>query len=147
MTTYPDFDSVLARLGGQEGGLIEIYAFESDVSAWAAVVEEIRGRGDLLSFKRAEVETVPVVSEDIFSDAGSGECVMTFTVSSQTWTTSFFSAEQIDFQGDPREVRTVAEVEAIYEFMTRIAAHTRRPVVLVPESLHPEKSRPYLRVG
>lgn len=65
----------------------------------------------------------------------------------QHYSTNFFSPSMIDFQGDSDVVSSMEALEDVIATMQIMSNALNRTVLLLPETLEPESTRPYLSVN
>ena len=136
---------ILAELSVQDGGLIEVYVFDTDASEWWRVLERFAEKGFLAGFTRAGEPASLDEGPGVFDE--SGDNLLTLRIGEQTWTSMLLDESRIEFQGEPDEVRTVEDLKLVVEFLEMIHETTGKQVVLVPETMHPENTKPYLVIG
>lgn len=133
---------LLAQMRHQDGGLIELYVFESGFEGWRRFVDELSsvGLGAVVATigGGAPVEFGPHVFD--------GEHAMTIRLGGQVWTSTLHETNTIELQGDPRDVTTDQDLADISRLMSILHQATGKRVILVAESLEPEKLQPYLTV-
>lgn len=141
-------DGLLRRIQQQYGGLIELCVPGVQYRDWCAVVDAlVRDRYRMTLSTAGEPVPVRTPPEKEFTDGERVDHLLKVRVGRQRWTTQFYSASLIDFQGDPEELRTTSDLDDLREFGRLLHRSTGRRTVLVPETLDPESVEPYLEFG
>ncbi|MCC9311893.1 hypothetical protein LN042_33345 [Kitasatospora sp. RB6PN24] len=135
---------ILAQIRLQEGGLIEIYVLGTGIEEWRHVLDSIEKIGISFSvLNLASGSSVAISDIDLTGNQGHR---LTIHTGRLDWSTDFYSTEMVDFQGDPRDVRSNDDLVSIIRFMSVLAEATGKRAILVPETMFPEETSPYLAV-
>ncbi|MET9656721.1 hypothetical protein [Streptomyces sp. NPDC006510] len=141
LTKSPD---LLAQIRMQEGGLIEIYVLGTGADEWRRVLDAISRGVNKFSILDLESGSPVEISEVRLS--GDPGCRLIIQIAGQNWSTDFYSVEFVDFQGDPRDVRSDDDLVRIIHFMSLLSEVTGKRAILLPETMVPEETSPYLTV-
>lgn len=126
--------------------LLEIYILNGSAASWTSVLNHLELAGYAFALKR---DGTPIEASEwrpIFQYDQPSPYHLAVTIGRQEWTTGFYSSEFIDFQCNAEGIRSVHDIELIREFMGILFHSTGQRVILVPETLHPNKTRPLLEV-
>lgn len=130
------FDKVLKAMREQEGALIEIWIDDTDLNDWERCVSALGQIADAVEFRIDGQKQEFTGVARAFSQSGERAVRIAFTIEKQTWTTLFFEVERIDFQGDPRDVRTVADVRGLERVLELLKNATGKRACLYSEGAH-----------
>jgi hypothetical protein len=142
-----DTDSILAEIAAQDGGLLEVCVLDACLEDWKRAIAGLADLGFVSEFTRAGVTTELVVRPEMFSDGDDVSFFLKLVIGRQNWTTGFYSEHVIDFQGDPGEVVSAVDLEDTLRLMNTLHESVGKRVILVPESLQPDRVQPYLAIG
>jgi hypothetical protein len=137
---------ILEALKAQEGGLIEIYVLGASFDNWRRALNAIMSLEGQVSLIDSETGSPAPLSREMFGEVGGARYSLAISIRGQNWTSTFPSESAIDLQGDPREVRTLDDLETVVELMRILNLATEKRVILVPETVDPEAVDPYLIV-
>lgn len=143
----PDYAEILQAMRLQDGGLVEIYVFGTQYADWTRAIESLRRRG--FTPKLVELETGEQVdlTPDLFGNVGEVKYRLTLCLEGQVWTSNLFCAEYIDLQGNPRDIKSIGDIENTIRLMSCLNSATAKRVVFVAETLSPETIRPYISIN
>lgn len=142
-----DFETVLDRMREQEGGLVEIIALDSSYDAWQNVLDELRRSGYGLKFEKNGQSVPPRLGPEVFAGADSDYYRLSLLAAGQEWTSTMSESSTIDFQGSPEDIRSIADVEAVWQLMQDISATAGCQVIFIPESIDVKTVGRYLETA
>lgn len=137
---------IFDRIAQNPEDLLEIYVLDTTYEDWRVLIEGLQQRGYLQMFTKKGLEVPLQITPGMFTDGEQVDYLIKLNVGSQLWTSGFYSAGAIDFQGSANEVSSQQELTELIAFMTAIHELTGRRVLLLPETLTPESARPYVEV-
>ncbi|MET8760495.1 hypothetical protein [Lentzea sp. NPDC004782] len=138
-------EQILAGLAGQHDSLVEVYVFGTDADDWRRMVERLAEKGFLAGFTRAGEPAPLDVRADVFG--GNEDNLLKLRVGAQTWTSMLFVENRIELQGEPREITTPEDLRKLVGLLEVIHDAVGKQVLLMSETMHPEKTKPYLVIG
>lgn len=136
---------VLARLASRGGSLVEIYCRDVPASAWTeffcllSTTEWPTTVWDNEGARKVGLNLPKNFSFD-------GTYSVSIQVGKQTWTSTLWTVESIDIQGDPKDIRDLAGLREVRQLMQLLYEATGRQVALLPETLDYETTEPYFVV-
>lgn len=145
--TEIDFTKLLDQLALQAGGLIEIYVLGASYDDWLRAVDALREARFDVSFTELQTDTPVDFGPRIFDRECDIEYRLSIRVGDQLWTSSMYSIDVIDLQGDPRDVTEAEDLAEIIRLMRCLNHAVSKSVILVPETLEPASVQPYLIVS
>lgn len=146
MTHDIKYAEIIHSMSQEGGGLIEIYVLCTSADDWRRTVEWMREENLIDSFTYMDEEVPAQVTSDLFEENGDTSFQMAIQIGRQVWTTGFYSSTEIDFQGDPRSIRSVEDLVQIVDFMKGLSQVMSKRVVLVSETVDPANAKPYIAV-
>ncbi|WP_147268606.1 hypothetical protein [Sphaerisporangium album] len=142
-----DLENILKSVRLQDGGLVEIHVLDTSFDDWAAVVTCLQEAGYVTSLTYAGQRVTGGLSAAMFTEGHDAGYTLEIKVGEQqTWTTGLYSEDAIDLQGDPRSIKSSTDLTEVVGVMNLISTATGKTVVLLPETLDPKNTRPYLAV-
>lgn len=144
MARYRDLASLLRE---QEGGLIEIYVLDVPEGSWSEVLSAVLHAGYKVSCTLDDGVPRPLDDDTVASLVARPDRFISLELGGTRWWSAMPHADEIDFQGEPQDVRGDEEIRSISAFMAVLHQVTGRPALLVPESLDPQGTQSYLVVG
>jgi hypothetical protein len=131
-----------------DGSWRDIYVFDTSIHNWQTVIDFLRSSSYEISytFNSDELE-LPSRVEDIFESWNisrniSSVC-LSVSVASVILNCHFFSQEQIEFDIDPREIKSELHAKAVFEFMRQVGQLLDKEVILTHEN---EEDNPIFKV-
>ncbi|WP_322780114.1 hypothetical protein [Frankia sp. Cas4] len=144
--TKINYTKVLDQLALQVGGLIEIYVLGASYEDWSRVIDGLRQAGYEMALTELETEIPVDFGPHVFDKMSDVEYRLAIRLGCQVWTSSFYSLDSIDFQGDPRDVTSTGDLVSIIQLMMHLNESLAKRVVLVPETFDPGMVEPYLAI-
>ncbi|MFF0010865.1 hypothetical protein [Streptomyces sp. NPDC005374] len=138
--------NLLQRLEMQEDSLIEVFVTSASYGQWVAVLEGLAAGGFILRMKHFDSDVPVDINPAMFNEGDNVDYLLSVQVGRQSWTTQFYSSTLIDFQGDPRGIRTEKDVADVAEFMRVISEATGQTVCLSSETLDYANATAYMTV-
>ncbi|MFD6446786.1 hypothetical protein ACFWEJ_16895 [Promicromonospora sp. NPDC060204] len=138
--------NLLHCLEMQEDSLIEVFVTSASYEQWVAAIEGLTAGGFILGMKHHDSDVPVDLDPEMFNEGDSVDYLLSVQVGRQSWTTQFYSLTLIDFQGDPRSVRTERDIADVAEFMRVISEATGRAVSLSSETLDYANATAYMTV-
>ncbi len=136
MIAYPSWDEAAPDFA-RDGSLRDIYVLGTTVEDWERALGAVRERYAPLRFTAGgEPAALPERAADIFPLREHGTApLLSFEVGGTLVTCHFFTPEEIEFNIDPGDVTGQDRLEAIADFLRRLAGVVGRPALLTPENL------------
>ena len=142
--TYSESLNLLQCLEIQEDSLIEVFVTPASYEQWVAAIEGLAAGGFILGMKHFDTDVPVDLNPTMFNEGDDVDYLLSVQVGRQSWTTQFYSSTLIDFQGDPRGIRTEKDVADVAEFMRVISEATRQTVSLSSETLDYANATAYI---
>jgi hypothetical protein len=140
-----DIAELLSVFAEEDGALIEVLVGDVPAGSWPRVFAALVDAGYQVAVTDLERGAAVTFDAGLFQVPDSRYSVR-IPVGRQVWTTTPQSADSLDLQGDPRDVRTPEDVADIIAIMRLLHDVTAKPVVLVAETLDYAAATPYLTV-
>lgn len=119
-----------------DGSLRDIYVLGTTIADWQRMLDAIRVTGYRLTYFRAEQPTeIPTKAEDAFPLPNQADRRLSLWFADVLANCHFFTVEEIEFDIDPREVKSQHELNALFDFMRCLAQATNKEVVLTGENM------------
>ena len=127
-----------------EGSWRDIYVLGASYDDWQRALDAIRAT-KLLSTFRVEDDgaNAPTNVHDIFALRSTTTPLLSVLVCGVQLNCHFFCESEIEFDLDPREIRSQVEFDAVLQFMNTLCVATGKTTVMTPENV-PEA--PFIRV-
>lgn len=121
-----------------DGSLRDIYILNTTLADWRSAISALSESGLPLSFKtQGAVSPLPTDVSDV-SDVSdvfdSGDGLLSINLDGMLLNCHFFSADEIEFDLDPREVTPADRARALVGFMELLGNATGKPVILTHEN-------------
>lgn len=130
----PDLSDILQIIRLQDNGLIEIYVDHVGLAEWNSVAFGLQSISSSVIYQiDASDQPFDSVGAHMFETDCNGRYSIAFQIGRQTWTTGFYSADQIDLQGDPREVQDERDVGNVIDLLDRLHRITGKTACLYAE--------------
>jgi hypothetical protein len=117
-----------------DGSLRDIYVRSATLEDWRAVYRVLKTSPEVAFRFDGEQVAVPADISDVFAMRGKKSPMLSLKVGSVTVVCHFFTEEEVEFDIDPREVRSQADLDAVLAFLKKIGDSVRKPVLLTPEN-------------
>jgi len=119
-----------------DGSWRDIYAFRTDIADWQRMLDAIRSAGyKIVYFRNDQPTEMPAEACQAFPLPGECDRRLSVWFANVLANCHFFTAEEIEFDIDPREVKGPMELNALFGFMRCLAQAMDRDVVLTPENM------------
>lgn len=123
-----------------DGTLRDIYVLNTSITDWQKTLDWLRTSPYQLTFRGPHDEiALPERIETIFEARDdTGDHITSFLsvkIGSCILNCHFFWEKDIEFDLDPREISSVADVNQVFEFMEHLARTVEKPAILTPESV------------
>jgi hypothetical protein len=127
-----------------EGSWRDIYVLDTGYGDWQRALDAIRASNLSFTFRvRDDVRNVPTSIHDIFALGSTTALLLSVFVRGVQLNCHFFCESEIEFDLDPREMRSQCELDAVLEFMKTLAGATGKTTVMTPENV---SDAPFIRV-
>lgn len=128
-----------------DGALRDIYVLDSTISDWEKLIDFIN-RNHTLKFgednaNQIDKEYVLAYWEDKTHEMESKS--IRIDLKGIHIHSYFFSPYQIEFDIDPKEIKSIKEFETIQKFMVSISKTINKPIILTDENCH---EHPWLKI-
>jgi hypothetical protein len=140
-------DELFERISRDPDALLEIYVLGSTFEDWRRTLEGLDQYGYVESLSRRGAVVPLEVAPEMFTEGEQVDYLLRLKIGDQVWTSGLYSSTMIDFQCDARDVRSTRDLADIADFMSAIRKLLGKRVILVPETLTPESTSPYLEIA
>ena len=122
-----------------DGAGLDIYVFGTTIEDWGSLFNVLRTSYCFEYSVDGEPGQFPKTIEEVFLIRKSASPALSFLVGKISVVCHFFHETDIEFDIDPREVTSQAELDILLNFLRQVGATIHRSVVLTPEN-GPEQS-------
>ncbi|WP_010255020.1 hypothetical protein [Myroides injenensis] len=127
-----------------DGSLRDIYIQDTSLNDWGKVIDILNSEYNLSYFSENKINKKEVL-EYLQDETGEIECkTVSININNVNINCYFFSIEQIEFDIDPREVKSVLEFDTILSFMTTLSSKLKKQIILTGES---EENFPLIKIN
>jgi hypothetical protein len=120
-----------------DGSWRDICVLETSIVNWQASLDAIRASTLEFTYRVAGVATdLPTSARAAFPEPGFSDRLLEVRTSGVILNCHFFEENEVEFDLDPREVKSQRELDAVLLFMSLLAEACRKPVSLTPENGH-----------
>ena len=121
------------------GAWLDIYVFSIAIEHWQLLFDVLRTSYEFSYRIDGEPQQFPKEIIEVFLVQKSANPALSFPVEKILVNCHFFSKNKIEFDIDPREVISQAELDALLMFLQTVGNAVHRPVILTPENVpkHP----------
>ena len=117
-----------------DGSLRDIYIFETSLDDWQKLLDFIREGLYTFEYKvDGNAVALPERASTIFECENYGR-LLSVNVGNLLLNCHFFTADEIEFDLDPREVKGERELEDLFDFLRRLCRISSKQTVLTPEN-------------
>ncbi len=118
-----------------DGSWLDIYVLNVEVADWRLTVDMLESKEyQHQLYINGEKSSFPLSAEDIIDKRDDIWAYASFKVNSIQLNCHFFDETQIEFDLDPRDVKSELEAQHIFSFMRRLGQLLNREVILTPEN-------------
>ncbi|MDH5451943.1 MAG: hypothetical protein OEX14_01205, partial [Paracoccaceae bacterium] len=117
-----------------DGSLRDIYAFKTTVDDWNRLLSLSSSLGEFAYFCDGEEAPLPSTANSIFDDPDHSH-LLRINLGGPFINTHFFVADEIEFDLDPSEITSQADLDLVLNFCARIGQEIKRDIVITPENL------------
>ena len=118
-----------------DGSLRDIYVHDTTRDDWQRVLEHLKAHHSPLRFMIDSVDApLPANVGDIFAIHKRASPSLGFSIEGVVVVCHFFTADEIEFDIVPQDVRGPAQLAALQSFMAELGRVTSRVVSLTPEN-------------
>jgi hypothetical protein len=118
-----------------DGSWRDLYVHDTTLADWQKLIDMLRESSYRLMFKQGESGVMPVAVADVFEQVYAYSALLSVNVGDLTLNACFFTTDEIEFDLDPREVRSELELRQLLCFMNEIAHLLGKDVDLTPENM------------
>ena len=117
-----------------DGAWLDIYVFGTTIEDWQSLFNVLQASCKFEYSVDGEPREFPKTVEEVFSVRESANPALSFQVGKISVVCHFFHEKEIEFDIDPREVASQAELDTLLNFLHQVGDTIRRSVVLTPEN-------------
>jgi hypothetical protein len=118
-----------------DGSWRDIYVLGTSVPDWQAMVEFLSSGVYEYSFSLdGETANLPACINDLFDIEWASSGRLEVRVGSVWLNCHFFTESEIEFDLDPRDVKSSDEAEQVFDFMVQLGHLLSKEVILTPEN-------------
>jgi hypothetical protein len=117
-----------------DGSWRDIYIFKTTLHDWQTLSDFLRTTYELKYSIDGEQQAFPKLVNKAFAVRANASALLNFQAHKILFACHFFSPEEIEFDIDPREIKSQSDINVLLNFMQRIGNVLCKPVVLTPES-------------
>lgn len=127
-----------------EGSLRDICIPNASLKDWQVVLDTLRDAKLTMSYTiRDKPVAVPVTASEAFPPTREMAGTLTVETNGVHLCCHFFDEQEVEFDLDPREAVSQAELDGLVAFMSRLACATGKTTLMTPENMH---DVPFIRV-
>ena len=121
---------------GVDGSLRDIYVLDTTVADWQRLLDVLNAGPRRLEYGNGDGPAPPPTdAAAVFGEAGRNTMhLLSVDLGGVRANCHFFWTGEIEFDLDPREVRTPDDAAAVFAFMRALGRGLRKPVRLTPEN-------------
>jgi len=119
-----------------DGSWRDIYVFDTNMAAWQRMLDAFRASPcQVQYFRDHQPAELPKQATDAFPLPDECNRMLSVIFSGVTANCHFFTENDIEFDIDPREIKGQEELDALLEFMHRLANIVGKDAVMTPENM------------
>ena len=124
-----------------DGVLRDIYVRETSSEDWRSVFAMLGREYELEFYVDGVARPVPTGVEEVFTIRKIANPLLRFAVRNVVVCCHFFDFEEIEFDIDPRDVRSQEALDSLLGFMRRVGDTVAKPVILTYEN---DREHPFI---
>ena len=117
-----------------DGSWRDIYIFKTNIHDWQTISDFLRTSYELKYSIDGDVKPFPKSASEVFNQRAHANTLLNFHVGKILFACHFFSPEEIEFDVDPREIRSQSDLDLLLKFMRLTANCISKIIVLTPEN-------------
>jgi hypothetical protein len=117
-----------------DGSLRDIYIFKTSLDDWQKLLDFTRAGRYTFEYKiDGDAVALPERAATIFERENS-RSLLSANVGNLLLNCHFFTADEIEFDLDPREVKVERDLEELFDFLRRLCRISNKQTALTPEN-------------
>lgn len=118
-----------------DGSLRDIYVLDTTIDDWEQIINLAHSGTYKIKYAvNGDEFPLPQHASTIFARQDGVNVMLSLCVGTATLNCHFFTAEEIEFDLDPREIRTKSQANEILAFMSHIGRTLNKSVVMTAEN-------------
>lgn len=117
-----------------DGSLRDIYIFKTTLHDWQTLSDFLRSTYELKYSIDGGHKAFPKLASEVFAVRAKANAQLNFQAGKILFACHFFDPEEIEFDIDPREIKSQSDLDTLLNFMQEIGNAICKPVSLAPEN-------------